>query len=206
MIYKYSIRLDIISDISDDMYINTIGSILLYLIYFTNSSFGFITTNVLKPQTTSKLDMSSSEEIMFQSTYVLAQAACQKAMDSACKEAENNGWAVTIAIADAGGVPILVKRLDGAFAASYQIATEKARTAAQFKKETGVLEDSTNVSDGSSRTALLSAPYVLMRGGVPIFINDQIVGSVGVSGVKPNEDEQVAMAAVKALSSAISKL
>ena len=45
-----------------------------------------------------------------------------------------------------------------------------------------------------------------MRGGVPIFINDQIVGSVGVSGVKPNEDEQVAMAAVKALSSAISKL
>ena len=147
-----------------------------------------------------------SNEKMFQSTYVLTQAAASKAMDSACQEAEANGWAVTIAIADAGGVPILVKRLDGAFAASYQIACEKARTAAQFKKETGVLEASANVSDGSSRTALLSAPYVLMRGGVPIFINDQIVGSVGVSGVKPNEDEQVAMAAVKALSSAISKL
>lgn len=158
---------------------------------------------MLKTQTT-KLYMSEGE--MFQSTYSLTQAACQEAMDSACQEAEANGWAVTIAIADTGGVPILVKRLDGAFAASYQIATEKARTAAQFKKETGVLEDSTNVSDGSSRTALLSAPYVLMRGGVPIFINDQIVGSVGVSGVKPNEDEQVAMAAVKALSSAISKL
>ena len=184
------------------MFINTIGSILLYLICFTNPSFGFITTNIYKIQTT-KLYMS---EKMFQSTYVLTQAACQKAMDSACQEADNNDWAVTIAIADAGGVPILVKRLDGAFAASYQIACEKARTAAQFKKETGVLEASTNVLDGSSRTALLSAPYVLMRGGVPIFINDQIVGSVGVSGVKPNEDEQVAMAAVKALSSAISKL
>ena len=184
------------------MFISTISSILLYLICFTNSSFGFITTNVLKPQTT-KLDMS---EEMFQSTYVLNQAAASRAMDSACREAEANGWAVTIAIADAGGVPIQVKRLDGAFAASYEIACEKARTAAQFQKETGVLEASTNVSDGSSRTALLSAPYVLMRGGVPIFINDQIVGSVGVSGVKPNEDEQVAMAAVKALSSAISKL
>ena len=185
------------------MFINTIGSIiLLYLICFTNSSFGFITTHIHKPQTT-KLDMS---EEMFQSTYVLTQAACQKAMDSACREAQDNGWAVTIAIADAGGVPILVKRLDGAFAASYQIACEKARTAAQFRKETGVLEASTNVSDGSSRTALLSAPYVLMRGGVPIFINDQIVGSVGVSGVKPDEDEKVAMVAVKALSSAISKL
>lgn len=45
-----------------------------------------------------------------------------------------------------------------------------------------------------------------MGGGIPIFANEQCIGSVGVSGVKPNEDEQVAMAAVKALSSMISKL
>eukprot|EP00579_Thalassiosira_antarctica_P027784 CAMPEP_0202009724 /NCGR_PEP_ID=MMETSP0905-20130828/16289_1 /ASSEMBLY_ACC=CAM_ASM_000554 /TAXON_ID=420261 /ORGANISM="Thalassiosira antarctica, Strain CCMP982" /LENGTH=127 /DNA_ID=CAMNT_0048568245 /DNA_START=223 /DNA_END=606 /DNA_ORIENTATION=+ len=127
-------------------------------------------------------------------------------MEAAEQEASAHGWKVTIAIADAGGVPILTKRCDDAFPASYEIAVGKAKTSAQFRKPTGVLEDSANVSDGSSRSALLSAPFVLMRGGVPIFVNEMCIGAVGVSGVKPDEDEKVAMAAVNALSSTISKL
>jgi len=55
----------------------------------------------------------------------------------------------------------LAKRCDGAFLASYEIAVEKARTVALFRRPTGALEDSANVSDGESRTALLSAPFVL---------------------------------------------
>jgi len=150
----------------------------------------------------------SSKEVMFQSTITLTSAAANVAIDAACQEASKNNWAVTIAVADAGGIPLLVKRCDGAFAASYEIAVGKARTAAQFQKETGLLEASANVSDGSSRTALLSAPYVLMKGGVPIFNtkNGICIGSVGVSGVAPDQDEQVAKAAVDALASAISKL
>jgi glc operon protein GlcG len=144
---------------------------------------------------------------MFKSTFSVTSAAAQVAMDAACQEASANGWKVTIAIADAGGVPILVNRCDGAFPASFEIAVGKAKTAAQFHKPTGVLEDAANVSsDGSSRTALLSAPFILMRGGLPIFANDVCVGAVGVSGVKPNEDEQVATAAVNALNAIISKL
>ena len=145
-------------------------------------------------------------ETMFKSTFSLTSASAQAAMDAACQEASAKGWKVTIAIADAGGVPLLVKRCDDAFPASYEIAVGKAKTAALFHKPTGVLEDATNVSDGSSRTALLSAPFVLMRGGLPIFANEMCVGAVGVSGVKPNEDEQVATAAVNALYAIISKL
>jgi len=100
--------------------------------------------------------------------------------------------------------------MDGAFAASYEIAVGKARTAALFRKPTGVLEDSANVNTSNggaiSRTALLSAPFVLMRGGVPLVINGQCVGAVGVSGVKPDEDERVAMTACDALLSSIGSL
>ena len=148
----------------------------------------------------------ASDSLFFEPTVSLTSIAVQKAMNAAEKEATENGWKVTIAIADSGGVPLLVKRCDDAFSASYEVAVGKAKTAAQFCKPTGALEDATNVSDGKSRTALLSAPFVLMRGGVPIMINGKCCGSVGVSGVRPNEDEQVAMAAVNALSSAISKL
>jgi len=145
-------------------------------------------------------------ETMFKSTFSLTSASAQAAMDASCQEASAKGRKVTIAIADAGGALLLVKNCDDAFAASYEIAVGKAKTAALFHKPTGALEDATNVSDGSSRTALLSAPFVLMRGGLPIFANEMCVGAVGVSGVKPNEDEQVATAAVNALNAIISKL
>eukprot|EP00584_Thalassiosira_punctigera_P002361 CAMPEP_0172539660 /NCGR_PEP_ID=MMETSP1067-20121228/10824_1 /TAXON_ID=265564 ORGANISM="Thalassiosira punctigera, Strain Tpunct2005C2" /NCGR_SAMPLE_ID=MMETSP1067 /ASSEMBLY_ACC=CAM_ASM_000444 /LENGTH=150 /DNA_ID=CAMNT_0013325385 /DNA_START=365 /DNA_END=817 /DNA_ORIENTATION=- len=150
--------------------------------------------------------MSGTPSPMLQTTFGLTSAAAQTAMEAAEREASERGWGVTIAVADAGGVPLLAKRCDGAFPASYEIAMEKARTAALFRKPTGALEDSANVSDGSSRTALLSAPFVLMRGGVPIFVNEMCIGAVGVSGVKPDEDEQVAITAVNALTNSISKL
>ena len=143
---------------------------------------------------------------MLQSTFSLSAAAAQAAVAAAEQEASSNGWKVTIAVSDAGGVPLLVKRCDDAFPASYDIAVGKAKTAALFQKPTGALEDSANVSGGSSRAALLSAPFVLMRGGVPIFANGACIGAVGVSGVKPDEDERVANAAVGALSATISKL
>ncbi|KAL7554576.1 hypothetical protein ACHAWF_018060, partial [Thalassiosira exigua] len=145
-------------------------------------------------------------ETMLQSTFILTSSAAKKAMEAAEQEASANGWSVTIVISDAGGVPLLAKRCSDAFPASYEIAVGKAKTAAQFRKPTGLLEDSANVSGGNSRGALLSAPFVLMRGGVPIFMDGLCIGSVGVSGVKPDEDEKVALAAVNAVASNISKL
>ena len=119
------------------------------------------------------------------------------AMAAAQEEAMSNNWKVTICVSDASGTPLHVKRLD-AFPASYEISVEKARTAAMFQKETAFLEKSVNVAEGTSRAALLSAPFVLMGGGVPIMVNDVCCGAVGVSGVTPEQDAQTAKAGVTA--------
>ena len=78
--------------------------------------------------------MSSANEdpSLLQSTMRLTLAAVERAMAAAENEATANGWKVTIAICDAGGMPLLAKRLDGAFPASYDIAVGKAKTAAHF--------------------------------------------------------------------------
>lgn len=112
-------------------------------------------------------------------------------------EAERQGWAVCIAVADDGGHPLALLRLDGAAPNSADIAPEKARSAALARKESKVLEEMIN----NGRTAFLSAPLMqgMLEGGVPILVDGQVVGAVGVSGVKAPEDAQVAKAAIAAL-------
>jgi glc operon protein GlcG len=112
-------------------------------------------------------------------------------------EALAHGWAVTIAIADDGGHLLWLQRLDGAAPISAHIAPAKAHTAALGQRESKVYEDMIN----QGRTAFLSAPEVqgLLEGGVPILVQGQCVGAVGVSGVKASEDAQIAKAGVAAL-------
>ena len=126
-------------------------------------------------------------------TVALTPAGAAAAMAASEAVAASNGWAVTICVADAGGVPVQIHRND-AFPASVEIAMGKARTAALFKKPTALIEASVNVAEGSARTALLSAPFVLMGGGVPIVVDGKCIGAVGVSGVTPDQDNQTAMA------------
>lgn len=153
------------------------------------------------------LMMSSSEpNAAFSAGVVITGGAADIAMAAAEAEAASNGWAVTICVCDAGGVPIQVKRCNNAFAASYEIATGKARSAALFAKETGLLEDAANVVDGKSRASLLSSPFVLMRGGVPFVVNNICCGAVGVSGVQADQDELIARAAVAALWASLPKV
>lgn len=112
-------------------------------------------------------------------------------------EALANGWAVTIAIVDDGGHLLGLQRLDGAAPVSAQIAPAKARTAALGRRETKGYEDMIN----QGRTAFLSAPGIdgLLEGGLPILVDGQCLGAVGVSGVKSTEDAQVARAGIAAL-------
>lgn len=112
-------------------------------------------------------------------------------------EAKNNNWPVTIAIVDDGGHLLWLQRLDGAAPISSHIAPAKAHSAALGRKETKVFEDMIN----NGRFAFLSAPQVegLLEGGVPIIVDGQCVGAVGVSGVKSNEDVQIAKAGIAAL-------
>jgi glc operon protein GlcG len=112
-------------------------------------------------------------------------------------EALANAWAVTIAVVDDGGHLLWLQRLDGAAPISAHIAPAKARTAALGRRESRVYEEIIN----QGRTSFLSVPQIeaMLEGGVPIMVDGQCVGAVGVSGVKSNEDAQVAKAGIAAL-------
>ncbi len=113
-------------------------------------------------------------------------------------EALRNQWAVTIAIVDDGGHLLWLQRLDGAAPLSAHIAPAKAHTAALGQRETKAYEDVIN----GGRTAFLTVPHVqgLLEGGVPIVKDGVTIGAVGVSGVKSNEDVQIAKAGIATLS------
>jgi glc operon protein GlcG len=128
---------------------------------------------------------------------VLSQIEVSKIIAAARSEAENNQWAVAISVVDDGGHPLALERLDGCAPIGAYMATEKARSAAIGRRETKGYEDMVN----GGRSAFLSAPLVTsLEGGVPVIIDGQVVGAVGVSGVKADQDAQVAKAGVAALS------
>lgn len=112
-------------------------------------------------------------------------------------EALAHQWAVTIAIVDDGGHLLWLQRLDGAAPVSAHIAPAKARTAALGRRESKVYEDVIN----QGRYSFLSAPGLegMLEGGVPVLVNGQCVGAVGVSGVKSSEDAQIARAGIAVL-------
>ncbi|TVM06788.1 MAG: hypothetical protein FMJ08_04850 [Halomonas sp.] len=131
-----------------------------------------------------------------QSKAVLTQADVSKVLDAAQQEAERESWAITVAVTDDGGHLLALRRLDGAAPFTADVAANKARSAAMGRKETQVFEEMIN----GGRTAFLSAPMqALLSGGVPIIVDGQVVGAVGISGVKPDQDVQVAKAAISVL-------
>ena len=111
-------------------------------------------------------------------------------------EAKKNNWNVSIAICDDGGHLLFYQRLDGAAPISSHIAPQKARTAAIGRRNTKVYEDMVN----GGRFSALSMPEAThLEGGVPIIVEGEVIGAVGVSGVKSSEDAQIAEAGIKAL-------
>ena len=111
-------------------------------------------------------------------------------------EAVKNNWAVTISIVDDGGHLLWLQRLDGAAPVSAWIGPQKAITAAIGRRESGVYEKMVN----EGRMSFLAVtPVTPLEGGVPIMVGGQVVGAVGVSGVKSSEDVQIAKAGIAAL-------
>lgn len=112
---------------------------------------------------------------------------------------KNNAPGGAIAVVDDGGNLMALERLDGTFAAGANISIGKARTAALFKRPTKVFEDI--IKNG--RTSLVALPdtfFTPLQGGVPIMVDGQIVGGVGVSGAaSAQQDEEMAIAGVNVL-------
>src|ERR1044072_3986522 len=107
---------------------------------------------------------------------------------------KNNAPGGVIAVVDDGGNLMALERLDGTFAAGANISIGKARTAALFKRPTKAFEDI--IKNG--RTAMVALPdslFTPLQGGIPIVVDNQIVGGVGVSGAaSAQQDEELAIA------------
>jgi glc operon protein GlcG len=135
---------------------------------------------------------------------VLQAADVNRIIAAATKEANANHWPVVIAVVDDGGHLLGLSRLDGVATISSYISQEKAKTAALGRRESKIYEDIINgvgEDKGKGRVSFLSAPQLqgMLEGGVPILVDGQVIGAVGVSGVKSSEDAQIAKAGIAAL-------
>lgn len=127
-------------------------------------------------------------------------AGARAALDAALARAEELGVRMNIAVVDPGGCVIAFARMDGAFALSGDIARDKARTVVGFggAPSAGLYEaiaDEPAVRDGIANRDGVAA----FGGGVPITLDGELVGAVGVSGGSAEEDTQVAQAGADAL-------
>src|SRR3974390_1806966 len=122
----------------------------------------------------------------------------RKVMAYAVSEANAKKTTGVIAVVDDGGNLMALERIDGTFAAGANISIGKARTAALFQKPTRAFEEI--IAKG--RTAMVALnDFTPLQGGVPIVIDGQIVGAVGVSGAaNAQQDEELAMTAAAAVS------
>ena len=132
-----------------------------------------------------------------QTKAALSRDDVARIVTAAREEAVRNGWAVSIAVVDDGGHPLALERLDGCAPIGAYICVEKARTSALGRRESKGYEDMIN----GGRNAFLSVPVMtgMLEGGVPVVVGGQVVGAVGVSGVKPDQDAQVARAGAVAV-------
>lgn len=121
----------------------------------------------------------------------------EKGLTAGLARAAEKGWAVTVSIVDDGGHLLGLKRMDGCPAVSAYISPEKARTAALGQRASGSYEKSIN--DGRFAFLCVDILKGTLEGGLPIVVNGEVVGAVGVSGVKPQEDLEVAQAVVDAM-------
>ncbi len=128
---------------------------------------------------------------------VLTLAAAQQVIQAAQSRAQAENWPCVIAVVDAAGLPLALVRMDNAAVpAGVELAPGKARTAALFRRPSGALEDAIN---GTRPAAITARGFVLMRGGVPLVAEGQIVGAIGVSADTPQHDEDIAKAGAAAL-------
>lgn len=122
----------------------------------------------------------------------------KKVIAAAVAEAKSkNAPGGAIAVVDEGGHLIAVERLDNTFAAGANISIGKARTAVLFKRPTKFFEDVIN----KGRTAMTTLnDFTPLQGGIPIIVDGQVIGAVGVSGAaSAQQDEELAIAGANAL-------
>jgi len=122
--------------------------------------------------------------------------AARLVIASALAEAKRRGWAISVAVVDPAGELVAFERHDAAAGVTPKVALAKAHTAAMLRAPSSVFEDFVN----TGKPSFLATPGITpLQGGVPICIDDQVVGAVGISGAPGDEDGQMAAVAITAL-------
>ena len=117
----------------------------------------------------------------------------KKAAAPALAEATKNNWNVAVAIVDPAGNLIYYEKMDNTQLGSANVAIDKARSAALFKRPTKAFQDAL-AAGGDSVRLLRIQGVVPVEGGIPLVADGKIVGAIGVSGVTSAQDNQCAKA------------
>lgn len=123
--------------------------------------------------------------------------AARRVADAAEAFARERGWPVVIAVFDSTGHLAVFRRGDQSHLASVELAQRKAATAVRFRKPTKDFEEI--VGGGGVRLLSAASEIITMEGGLPLVVNGQVVGSIGVSGMSSPEDAEVARAGMAVL-------
>jgi glc operon protein GlcG len=126
---------------------------------------------------------------------VLTLDGAKNIVAAAEAEAKKNNWNMAYAIVDAAGGLVLFHKGDGARPSNVDFAIAKARTAARYQRPTKQLDSMIT----SGRIQFLASDALPIEGGVPIVVDGQVIGAVGVSGGSSAQDAQVAMVGIAAL-------
>jgi glc operon protein GlcG len=137
-----------------------------------------------------------AEESLVLNKKVLSLAAARKVVAAAETAAKGRGVGVVVVVVDSTGNVIELTRMDTAQVASVNVGIGKARTAAIYRRPSRDFEE--QIKNGRV-AALALADATPLQGGIPIFVDGQVVGAVGVSGDTPEVDEAIAAAGAKAI-------
>ena len=116
----------------------------------------------------------------------ISAARARAVIDATTAEAKKRGWKMNVAVVDWSGNLVSFERMDGAQIASASIAQHKARTSAQFRRETKVFE--AGIQGGNTYQLTLD-DIIASRGGIPLIEGGKIIGAVGCSGGTGSQDE-----------------
>jgi len=122
----------------------------------------------------------------------------KKVAAPAIAEAAKNSWAVAVAVVDPSGNLVYYEKMDNTQLGSANIAVDKARSAALFKRPTKAFQDALAAGGDSVRLLRLQG-VVPVEGGIPLVVDGKIVGAIGVSGATSAQDGQCAKAGADAL-------
>lgn len=123
----------------------------------------------------------------------------KKAMAAAEAEAKKNNWNMVIAIVDSGGNLMFLERLDNTQFGSIKIATEKAHSAAAFRRPTKAWQDLLAQGGVHLRLLNLTGDAGVLEGAVPIIVDGKVIGAIGASGGSSQQDAQVSQAGADTL-------